>query len=88
MTRIHTKLPVGTAVYHAGQIWARALVGGTAVITAVADRPCRDGSWEYTVLACRRFAWRPAADNPMDREALWNSLNVRRALIAEDLEKL
>lgn len=88
MSRIHAKIPVGTRVYHGGQLWARLLVDGTGIITAVADRPCSDGSWEYTVMATRDFSRRPGPGNPENRETAWNSCHCRRAWTAEQEDQL
>lgn len=65
-------LDVGARVFHSGQIWARSLLGGTAVIREVLG-PYHDGAYEYVVDACRDFSRQPGDDNPMDRRTQWAS---------------
>jgi hypothetical protein len=75
--------PVGAAVYHLSQEWARSLPGGTARVVEVKG-PYYDDSWEYLVACCRNFSRRPAPDNPMDQETWWSS---RATLAAKEEEK-
>jgi len=86
--RIHTRLAVGTRVYHGAQQWARAQIGGTGVIVAVADHPCSDGSWEYQVRTGKDFSRMPGPGNPETDLRWWNSCHTRRALTVKDLEHL
>ncbi|MFE0490262.1 hypothetical protein [Streptomyces griseoaurantiacus] len=65
-------LAVGTEVYHVGQLWARGLPGGTAVVRDVIG-PFHDESYEYAVDGCRDFSRRPGPDNPMDKRTQWAS---------------
>jgi hypothetical protein len=67
--------PVGAKVFSAGQIWARSVPGGTAVVKEVIG-PDHRGDYEYVVDACRNFARRPGPDNPMDRRTQWASYNT------------
>ncbi|PPS89423.1 hypothetical protein [Streptomyces sp. MH60] len=80
-------LPVGAKVFHAGQMWAHNLVGGTAVIVEVAG-PYRDGSYEYVVDVCREFSRRPGPDNPMDQRSQWASYMTRPARERSRIEDL
>ncbi|MGA5598360.1 hypothetical protein ACPCSE_29420 [Streptomyces cellulosae] len=78
-------LPAGTKVYHAGQLWARNVVDGTAVIRDVLG-PFHDGSYEYVVDGCQEFSRRPGPDNPMDRRTQWASYaTVPARLRVDDL---
>ncbi|MBC9731159.1 hypothetical protein [Streptomyces sp. TRM68367] len=72
MTRTAHPLPVGTAVHHIGQIWARRLPGGTAVIREV-QGPYHDGAYEYLLDGTRDFSARPGPDNPMNEPRQWAS---------------
>jgi len=65
-------LPVGTRVYHGGQIWARTLPGGTGYITGVMG-PYHDDTYEYFVTTTENFASRPGPDNPETRPTQWSS---------------
>jgi hypothetical protein len=62
--------PVNTLVRHVNQEWARSIP--TARIIEV-HGPYADGTFEYKVLAARRFSERPSPSNPMDRETMWSS---------------
>ncbi|CAL9611803.1 hypothetical protein SUDANB1_05642 [Streptomyces sp. enrichment culture] len=72
MSRSVHPLPVGTHVHHVGQLWARRLPGGTAIVREVAG-PYRDGAYEYVLDACEEFAQRPGPDNPMTARRQWAS---------------
>jgi hypothetical protein len=80
-------LPVGARVYHVGQLWARGLDGGTAVIVEVAG-PYRDGAYEYVVDACQEFSRRPGPDNPMDRRTQWASYMTQPAYVRPSVDEL
>lgn len=80
-------LPVGAKVFHVGQLWARTLIGGTAVVVEVKG-PYRDGAYEYVLDACQEFSRRPGPDNPMNQRSQWASYATRPAYERSHVEAL
>lgn len=73
-----TPLSAGDRVFHAAQIWARSLKGGTAVILEV-QGPDRLGEYEYLVRTGEDFSRRTGPDNPEVRKTRWASYNTMKA---------
>ncbi|MFI8942702.1 hypothetical protein [Streptomyces syringium] len=68
-------IPVGTRVFHDGQVWARALPGGTGQVIKV-EGPDQHGDYEYLVRTGPDFSRRPGPTNPEIDEQWWSSRRV------------
>jgi hypothetical protein len=82
MSAIPEALAPGTRVHHAGQIWARSIPGGTAVIVR-AEGPDYRGDYEYVVQTGVDFSRRTGSTNPETCMTRWSSTTVVPAKTTE-----